>query len=139
MRYEHYVHSNRPLHLSAVLLGIALLLPLSIFATEGWHSGVLYSIGFAFAIGVFIPGIYLLRPLVFYLWAAYSAVVSVSGILVFEYYWRSVPDWMDADIPDALTITIRVLIMLIEVSMFVLGIWGWIHYFKVKSHVTQNA
>ena len=139
MNYEQYIRSGKPVCLSVTLSCIALLLPLSILALEGWHSGVAYGVGIALAVGVFIPGIYLLRPLAFYIWAALSAVASISGTLVVEHYWRAAPDWMDAQMPRGIAVTIRACLLVIQASILILGTWGWVHYFRLRKTNAQNA
>ncbi len=139
MSYEQYIHSGKPLRVSATLSCVAILLPLSILALEGWHSGVAYGFGIALAVGVFIPGIYLLRPLAFYIWAALSAVASIASIVVIEHYWRSGPDWMDAEIPRGIAAAMRASLFVIQASILVLGTCGWVQYFRLRKRHVRNA
>ena len=134
MKYEEYVQSNRPLWVSGIALVATSLLPLSILVFEGWHSGVPWAAFFAVQIAVLMPGIYLIRPLVFWIWLAVSITISLTGIFTIEHYWNSVPDWMDAEMPKWVSYSIKVSIWIIQTSSIVLGIFGWIKYFVGKTH-----
>ena len=134
MKYEEYVQSNRPLWVSGIALVATSLLPLSILVFEGWHSGVPWAAFFAVQIAVLMPGIYLIRPLVFWIWLAVSITISLTGIFTIEHYWNSVPDWMDAEMPKWVSYSIKASIWIIQTSSIVLGIFGWIKYFVGKTH-----
>jgi hypothetical protein len=133
MTYDEYIHSRRPVHFSIVLFAVALLLPISIIVFEGWHSGVPYGFGVAVAIGVLIPGIYLFRPLALGIWLAFSGITSLVGLLTFRHYWRSVPDWMDAQIPHGVTTAISFSLYIVQTTMLVLGICGWVRYIRIRN------
>ena len=133
MTYEQYIHSSRPIHVSIVLFSVVLLLSISIIVFEGWHSGVPYGIGIAVALGFLIPGIYLLRPLALGLWLSFSGITSLIGLLTFRHYWRSVPDWMDAQIPRGVTTAISLSLSVVETTMLLLGISGWVRYIRIRN------
>lgn len=133
------MRSNKPLWISGVSLAVTSLLPLSVVILEGWHSGVPWAAFFALQMSVLIPGIYLLRPLVFWIWIALAIIASSAGNLTIHHYWNSVPDWMDAEIPAAVRITIKTCIWLILGSSVVLGILGWMKYGKGRAGTHNTA
>jgi hypothetical protein len=128
MKYEDYMRSNKPLRISGVALAVTSLFPLSAVILEGWHTGVASAAFFAFQVSVLIPGIYLLRPLVFWIWLTFAIIAIWAGNLTVLHYWTSVPDWMDAEIPAAVTMAIKVSLWLFDGSSVVLGIFGWLKY-----------
>jgi hypothetical protein len=140
MKYEECILSDKPIWMSSIGLAVASLLPVSIFVLEGWHSGVPWAAFFAVMISVLMPGIYLIRPRVFWIWAAFAITLSVMVIGTIEYYWRAAPDWMDAEIPKWVSYSIKASIRLILGSTVLLGIIGWFVYFKRrKSHTTTAS
>jgi hypothetical protein len=130
MKYQQYIHSNAPIWVSAVLLSLMLLLPVLVIVFEGYHDGVPYCILFAFQMAIFVPGIGLIRPLVFYIWSGICFLSNVLGLAMIYYYWTSAPDWMDAEIPDAIRAAIHMSIWLNQIAIFVLGTYGWFRHFR---------
>jgi hypothetical protein len=132
MKFDDYIKSNKPLWVSVVLLGLAMLIPVYTVVFQGWHSGVPFGVWFAIQVGIFMPGIYLIRPLVFWIWVAFMLITGVLGIVTFEYYWRSVPDWMDARIPNGIGLAIRTWLWLTQAAILGLGAFGWLRFFKFR-------
>ncbi len=130
MPYDQYIGGNKPLWLSGIMLPLTLLLPILILVFEGWHNGVPCGAFLAIQISVLVPGIYLLRPLVFCVWVVITVVASSLGMLTIHLYWNSMADWMDAEIPTWVLHTIKVSLWLILSSSVALGILGWLKYFK---------
>jgi len=81
MKYEDYILSNKPLWVSGIGLAVASLLPVSVLVFEGWHSGVPWAAFFAFLMAVLMPGIYLIRPRVFWVWMTAAIKTSIRFIL----------------------------------------------------------
>jgi hypothetical protein len=138
MTYDEYIHSRKPVRVSAGLFVVVLLIPLATLTFEGWHSGVFWGFGFAVAVGFLIPGIHLLRPQALALWTMLSGGTSLFAILTALHYWRSVPDWMDAQIPHSVTSAISVSLFVIQTSMFILGVCGWIRYIRIRNASDAN-
>ena len=132
MKYEEYILSNKPLWVSGIGLAVASLLPVSVLVFEGWHSGVPWAAFFAVLMAVLMPGIYLIRPRVFWVWMTTAIILSVTGTCTIQYYWRTAPDWMDADIPRWISVAIKTSIRFILGSSVVLGLFGWFVYFRRK-------
>ena len=130
MEHAEYIQSSKPLRVSGIALAVTSLLPISVLVFEGWHSGVPWAAFLALLIAVFMPGIYLIRPLVFSIWVALVVIISVASICTIEYYWNSVPDWMDAEIPKWISYSINMSLRLILATSVALGLFGWLRYFK---------
>lgn len=140
MKYEEYILSNKPLWVSSIGLAVASLLPVSVLVFEGWHSGVPWAAFFAVLMAVFMPGIYLIRRRVFWVWMTAAIIISVTGNCTIQYYWRTAPDWMDAEIPKWISFSIKASIRFILGSSVVLGLIGWFTYFKrKKDHTTTKS
>lgn len=137
MKYEDYIRSSKPLRISGLALAVTSLLPITVVILEGWHSGVPWAAFFALQMAVLVPGIYLLHPRVFGLWIVASGIAALTGNLTIHHYWNSVPDWMDAEIPTAVRLSIKASIWLILGSSVALGALGWIKYLKSRK-TTHN-
>lgn len=130
MNHEQYMRSKQPLWFSGLALAVTSLLPLSVVLSDGWSSSAAWAAFFPAQMAVFMPGIFLLHPRVFWLWLAFSVIASLAGNWIIHSYWNSGPDWMDAEIPAAVMGAIQASIWLILGSSVVLGVLGWIKYFR---------
>jgi hypothetical protein len=97
---------------------------------EGWHSGVPYGVFFAVQIAILMPGIYLIRPLVFWIWMSFCCTANIVCAATLYHYWTSCPDWMDAEVPKAVLMGIATSMWLNQIGIVMLGCFGWFKYFR---------
>ena len=131
MKYEGYILSGKPVKDLYILSAVSLLLPISIYVTEGLHSGVLWAIFFSSGLPLALD-IYLLRPIIFLIWSSVFTIISIIGLLTITHYWNSVSDWMDAKIPAWRDTFINAYCYLLHISTLLLGISGWHKYFRQR-------
>ena len=131
MKYEDYIRSARPVKDLCILSAASLLLPILIYVTGGWHSGVLWAIFFSLGLPLAL-GIYLLRPIIFFIWSSVFTIISIIAFLTITHYWNSVSDWMDAQIPVWILVSIKAYCYLFHISILMLGILGWYKYFRER-------
>ena len=132
MNYGEYIQSNKPLWLSGVLLPIGMLLPVLVFVFEGWHDGMPWAIFIAILFAILIPGIYLIRPRVFWIWGGVTLVNSVFGIIIIRHYWL-------AEMPKAISTGIRLSCWFNLVAPVILGSCGWLRFVMLRKEKSQTS
>ena len=130
MRHEDYIRSRKPLWLALwLLLGFSPL-PLGILLTEGFHSGVAYSFLVVAEFGIFLPGITLLPRKIVLPWLIVCLPSVLVIVVMFIYYLRQAPDWMDAEIPSAFLVLSQGVAWGSRLYLWALGALGWLRYFR---------
>jgi hypothetical protein len=130
MKFEDYICTRKPLYISGILFPFTLLVPILTVVFEGWHSGVPYGVFFAVQIAILMPGIYLIRPLVFWIWMSFCCTANIVCAATLYHYWTSCPDWMDAEVPKAVLMGIATSMWLNQIGIVMLGCFGWFKYFR---------
>jgi hypothetical protein len=133
MTHQEYIRSSRPLWVSGVLLALGLLIPILVLAFEGWHSGVPYGVLFAVELGIFLPGILLLRRRICITWLVLSLLTTIPCGITIYHCLTATPDWMDTEIPPAVWVVVTGTIWANRSSWYVLGAWGWFRYFRNRN------
>lgn len=131
MTHEEFLKEYRPLRLVGCLIPVALLFPAFIlWRGEGHGLLPLQALAAAMEFALLAPALFILRPRVVIYSGLLIVIVLVIASVVLQGFYTG-PDWADVVLPRRELAIYRGLLWGFHGTMFILGLSGWVRYFRV--------